>query len=136
MEIGKIEMTDEEINLVTTTDGSKGVATQGINLEEIIARTSGIKNREITQKTIGSVINVKTSISPLGPNVTDVVLRKGPEETPEITGKGMIEEQEIGNKNHLQDQVTGNALNVVSQTLQEETIVLDAEGKNESGVRE
>tara|TARA_B100000575_G_scaffold202925_1_gene164542 strand:- start:328 stop:525 length:198 start_codon:yes stop_codon:yes gene_type:complete len=65
-----------------------------------------------------------------------VVPRKGLEETLEITGKGMTEEQEIENKNHLQDQATGNAPNVVSQTLQEETIVLDAEGKNESGVRE
>ena len=65
-----------------------------------------------------------------------MVLRKGPEETPEITGKGMIEEQEIGSKNHLQDQATGNAPNVVSQTLQEETIVLDAEGKNGSEVQE
>ena len=65
-----------------------------------------------------------------------MVPRKGLEETLEITGKGMTEGQEIENKNHLQDQATGNAPNVVSQTLQEETIVLDAEGKNESGVRE
>ena len=65
-----------------------------------------------------------------------MVPRKGLEETLGITGKGMTEEQEIENKNHLQDQATGNAPNVVSQTLQEETIVLDAEGKNESGVRE
>ena len=48
----------------------------------------------------------------------------------------MTEEQEIENKNHLQDQATGNAPNVVSQTLQEETIVLDAEGKNGSEVQE
>ena len=136
VEIGKIVMTDEEINLKIITAGSKEVATLGINLGEIIARTSVMTNRVITPKMIGSVTNVKTSISRLGPNVTDVVLRKGLEENPEITGKGMTEEQEIENKNHLQDQATGNAPNVVSQTLQEETIVLDAEGKNESGVRE
>ena len=65
-----------------------------------------------------------------------MVPRNGLEETLEITGKGTTEEHEIENKIHLQDQATGNAPNVVSQTLQEETIVLDAEGKNESGVRE
>lgn len=59
-EIGKIVTIDEEINLETITAGSKGVATQGINLGGIIARTSVITNREITPKMIGSVTNVKT----------------------------------------------------------------------------
>ena len=60
VEIGKIVMTDEEINLEIITAGSKEVATLGINLGEIIALTSVITNREITPKMIGSVTNVKT----------------------------------------------------------------------------